>query len=78
MKGFRKDRAESYNREIEFLPNPLWNQPIVRQIRLGSPFEEIIRQARDNDIELFEMGSHGRGSCIAGFCTTGQTVPIRR
>ena len=32
-----------------------------RAVRVGHPFGEIIRYARDNGIDLIVMGTHGRG-----------------
>ena len=33
---------------------------IVRDVRLGSPFVEIVRYAKDTDIDLIVIGTHGR------------------
>ena len=33
---------------------------IVREVRHGSPFLEILRYAKDHDIDLIVMGTHGR------------------
>ena len=31
-------------------------------VKWGAPFVEIVRYARDNDIDLIAMGTHGRGA----------------
>jgi nucleotide-binding universal stress UspA family protein len=31
-------------------------------LRVGSPFVEVVRYARDHDIDLIVMGTHGRGA----------------
>lgn len=36
------------------------NYKVVREIRHGSPFLEIIRYAKDQEIDLIVMGTHGR------------------
>ena len=37
-----------------------YNFPVHREIRVGNPFAEIIRYARDQSIDLIVMGTHGR------------------
>jgi nucleotide-binding universal stress UspA family protein len=34
---------------------------IERTVRMGTPFVEIVRHAKENDIDLIVMGTHGRG-----------------
>ena len=43
------------------LPDGAEDCTIVRRFHHGSPFLQIIHDARDNDIDLIVMGSHGRG-----------------
>jgi nucleotide-binding universal stress UspA family protein len=33
---------------------------VVRQTRTGTPFVEIVRYAKDNDVDLIVIGTHGR------------------
>lgn len=35
---------------------------VVRKLILGHPFVEIVKYARDNEIDLIVMGTHGRGA----------------
>jgi len=53
---------EGAQRELE-----AWNDPalekatrVARSVALDTPFVGIIRHARDNDIDLIVMGTHGR------------------
>ncbi len=36
------------------------NKPIVREVLHGAPFVEIVRYAREKDIDLIVIGTHGR------------------
>ena len=48
--------------ELAKLPGDDWDngKPIVRATRHGSPFFEILQYAKDNDIDLIVIGTHGR------------------
>jgi len=35
---------------------------VVREVLLGTPFREIIKYARDHEIDLIVVGTHGRGA----------------
>jgi nucleotide-binding universal stress UspA family protein len=37
-------------------------QPIARRARVGQPFVEILRYARDHAVDLIVLGTHGRGA----------------
>jgi len=39
---------------------PLAGKKVVRRVREGQPFVEIIRYARDQSIDLIVIGTHGR------------------
>lgn len=38
------------------------NVNVVRELKHGHPFVEIVRYAKENDIGLIVMGTHGRGA----------------
>ncbi len=40
------------------------NQPIVREVRTGAVFLEIIDYAKANDVDLIVIGTHGRGGLM--------------
>ncbi|HLJ09559.1 MAG TPA: universal stress protein [Planctomycetaceae bacterium] len=37
---------------------------VVRALRMGSPFVEIVRYAKEADIDLVVLGTHGRGALM--------------
>lgn len=59
---YMKDLTESAQRSLATVPDPAWaaGKTIVRSVRQGPPFLEIIRYARENDIDLIVLGTHGR------------------
>lgn len=57
---------ESSERAIEKLPPEDWGADlsIIRAVVSGTPFLEIIRYARDQEIDLIIIGTHGRSGLI--------------
>lgn len=53
----------SAERALVEIPDPAWaeGRTIVRGTRQGPPFLEIIRYAKENDIDMIVLGTHGRG-----------------
>lgn len=49
-------------RELARLPDQAWLPPerVTRFVRVGTPFVEIVRYAREQNIDLIVIGSHGR------------------
>ncbi|WP_166830030.1 universal stress protein [Thalassoroseus pseudoceratinae] len=43
------------------LPDGAENLTIVRRFHHGSPYVQLLRDARDHDIDLIVIGTHGRG-----------------
>lgn len=60
---YMQELQKSAELALESLPPAEWNYPgaVTRTTRTGPPFVEIIRYARDNDVDLLIMGTHGRG-----------------
>jgi nucleotide-binding universal stress UspA family protein len=54
-------RASS-ERELAKYPDPAWlpGGKVTRTVIVGTPFVEIVRYAREHDIDLIVVGSHGR------------------
>ncbi len=49
---------------LKRLPDPQAPAPvtIIREVLLGTPFREIIKYAREHEIDLLVVGTHGRGA----------------
>ena len=58
---FRENRLEHINNLIQKFPNAK-RVSIKKFIRIGAPFEELIRIVEKEGIDLVVMGSKGRGS----------------
>lgn len=52
----------SVEQALAQIPDPSWTppRPIQRVIRVGVPFLEIIKYAKELDVDLIVMGTHGR------------------
>ena len=64
MQGIEEDIERGATAKLETLPAPQWQEKlaITRKVLFGTPFIEIVRYARDNDIDLLVLGTHGRGA----------------
>ncbi len=47
---------------LEKIPDAAWSagKSIIRTVRTGAPFLEILRYAKDQNIDLIVLGTHGR------------------
>ncbi len=61
-----RELRESVQRALDELPGSLWKggKGIVRELRTGTPFLEIVRYAREKEIDLIVLGTHGRGALV--------------
>ena len=59
---YMQELQQASQAALERLPDPGWVEgvSIVREIRVGTPFVEIVRYARSADIDLIVIGTHGR------------------
>jgi nucleotide-binding universal stress UspA family protein len=58
-----EDRVRaSAEKALSELPDPSWagHPCVVRELRRGSPFVEIVQYARENHMDLIVLGTHGR------------------
>ncbi|MCA8998402.1 MAG: universal stress protein [Planctomycetaceae bacterium] len=60
------DLQKSAEQAIEQFPQPDWAEgiPVTRTVQAGTPFLEVIRYAKDMDIDLIVIGTHGRSGLV--------------
>lgn len=60
---YMQDLQKSAEKALLALPGDTWANPgpVVRATRVGAPFVEIVRYAKEHDVDLVVMGTHGRG-----------------
>jgi nucleotide-binding universal stress UspA family protein len=58
--------VEDAKRALDSVLDPAWEtgREVVKATADGPPFLEIIRYARDHDIDLIVMGTHGRSGLV--------------
>ena len=51
---------------LKKLPADGWDDgpPVVREVRVGTAFMEIIEYARETDIDMIVIGTHGRSGLM--------------
>ena len=59
---FLRDLKATSTKELAKLPasNKLAKNRVLRHVTFGRPFEEIVRFAKEHQIDLIVIGSHGR------------------
>ena len=59
---YMRDLQLASQEALDKLPDPNWvnGVSIVRDVRIGTPFVEVVRYARAADIDLIVIGTHGR------------------
>ncbi|MCA9064119.1 MAG: universal stress protein [Planctomycetaceae bacterium] len=58
--------CEDARKRLAELPGDSWDngKPVVREVRTGAVFLEIIEYSRENDIDLLVIGTHGRSGLM--------------
>jgi universal stress protein A len=61
---FEADIRRSAEAKLNTVPGVAWQDKlsITRTVQMGTPFVEIVRYARDREIDLIVIGTHGRGA----------------
>lgn len=62
--GMEDDLKRAAEAKLSTLPGPQWQEKlsVTRDVLFGAPFVETIRYARENEIDLIVLGTHGRGA----------------
>jgi nucleotide-binding universal stress UspA family protein len=62
MDSLVQQQRVAISEKLDQQPGSPWdeNLTVVREIRQGSPFLEIIRYAKEKNIDLIVLGTHGR------------------
>ncbi len=57
---------ESAMKQLQQMPDDGWDngKPITRATRTGATFYEVIQYAKENDIDLIVIGTHGRSGLM--------------
>jgi nucleotide-binding universal stress UspA family protein len=61
--GYDWEPEDEVAEQLASLPGTPWDKTlrVERNVRVGPPFFEIITEARDKDVDLIVMGTHGYG-----------------
>jgi nucleotide-binding universal stress UspA family protein len=64
--NYMQELQASAEKALSQLPEAGWKHgpSIIRETRNGPPFVEIVRYAREHDIDLIVIGTHGRGGLV--------------
>ena len=66
MQAQAQSMAKDAAAQLELLPGDGWDngKPIIREVRVGTAFLEIIEYAREKDVDLIVIGTHGRSALM--------------
>lgn len=58
------DLKNATEAKLNTMPEPQWQKKlnITRAVLMGTPFVEVIRYAKEHDIDMMVVGTHGRGA----------------
>mgnify|MGYP002624830647 CR=1 FL=1 len=59
---YMQELKSSAERSLSTIPDSDWcaGKKVVRSVRQGPPFLEVVRYAKENQIDLIVLGTHGR------------------
>lgn len=59
---FRREVLDRARAALAELPDAAWcaGKIVARDVRYGSPYPEIVRYAKEQDVDLIVLGTHGR------------------
>lgn len=59
---YLQELQQASTKALAELPDPSWLRGVnvVRHVRIGTPFLEIVRYAKETGIDLIVIGTHGR------------------
>jgi nucleotide-binding universal stress UspA family protein len=59
---YLQELQQASTKALAELPDPTWLRGVnvVRHVRVGTPFLEIVRYAKETGIDLIVIGTHGR------------------
>ena len=60
---YMQELQQASREAVDKLPDPQWVEgvSVVRDVRVGTPFVEVVRYAKAENIDLIVIGTHGRG-----------------
>ena len=66
MQAQAQSMAKDATAQLQKLPCDGWDngKPIVREVRIGTAFLEIIEYAKEQDVDLIVIGTHGRSALM--------------
>jgi nucleotide-binding universal stress UspA family protein len=58
------EQKQSAEQALTALPSEEWSRgkSVIRELRMGNPFVEIVRYAQERDIDIIVIGTHGRSA----------------
>lgn len=64
VQELEEDLKRGAEAKLNTFPEPRWQGKfeVVRAVPVGTAFVEIVRYAKENDIDLIVIGTHGRGA----------------
>ncbi|MGD9855347.1 MAG: universal stress protein [Planctomycetaceae bacterium] len=64
VQGIEEDIQRGAEAKLNTLPGLQWQDKLAisRAVLFGTPFIEVVRYAREHEIDLIVLGTHGRGA----------------